>query len=121
MIRRVLLLFALVAIVAACGDGGGTDASDPIEVTGTDALTFEPDSFTAPAGEITVELTSEQGINHTFVIEELDDELVVEAEAGATETGTVTIDEPGDYTFYCDVAGHREAGMEGTLEVVQGE
>ena len=43
---------------------------------------------------------------------------VVHADPGETVTGTFTIDEPGTYTFYCSVPGHREAGMEGTLEVV---
>lgn len=120
MTRRVLSLFALIlatAMLVACG--GGAPASDTIEATGTDSLAFEPDEFTAAAGEITVELTSQEGVEHTFVVEDLGDELVAEAPAGETDTGTVTIDEPGTYTVYCDVPGHREAGMEATLEVVE--
>jgi len=42
---------------------------------------------------------------------------------GATPTftgGTRTLSlklKPGKYTFYCSVPGHRQAGMEGTLNV----
>ena len=38
-----------------------------------------------------------------------------------TEVGSgiahIKVHEPGQYTFYCTVPGHREAGMVGTLIV----
>jgi uncharacterized cupredoxin-like copper-binding protein len=74
-----------------------------------------------PAGqEVTVELTSEAGVEHDFVVEDVDgaDLDVVHADPGETATGTFTIDDAGSYTFFCSVPGHREAGMEGSLEVV---
>lgn len=119
-----ILLTATSVALAGCGGGdeaggeaGGEAASagDVIEVMGTDALAFEPEELTATAGEITIELTSGEGVLHTFVIDE-GDQLVVEAAAGATATGTIEL-EPGEYIFYCDVPGHRQAGMEGTLTV----
>jgi plastocyanin len=38
---------------------------------------------------------------------------------GGTSTVSAEVD-PGDYTFYCSVAGHQDGGMEGTLTVEQG-
>lgn len=126
--RSMTVAWLLVATVAlaACGGGddqaagnggggGGTSDGGVVEVAGTDALAFEPEQLTAAAGEVTVELTSGEGVLHTFVIDQTD-EVVVEAAAGETATGTVDLD-AGEYTFYCDVPGHREAGMEGTLTV----
>lgn len=103
----------------AADDAGGDTApaeGNVVEVLGTHSLDFEPTSLTAEAGEVTVELTTEDGVNHDFVIEDLDDLLVAEADAGETATGTVDL-EPGEYTFYCSVPGHRPAGMEGVLTV----
>lgn len=122
------MLSVLTAVVlAACGGGGddsaGAGGASPgagggtVAVTGTDGLAFEPSQLSVAAGEVTVELTTEPAVNHTFVIEGVSsEEPIVEAAAGETATGTVTL-EAGSYTFYCDVPGHREAGMEGTLEV----
>ena len=107
--------------LAACGgggdDGGGSaDVEPDVSVTGTDALKYEPSSLEASAGEVAIELTSGESVEHNVVIEEAGDTLVVEAGAGESAVGTIDLD-AGDYTFYCSVPGHRQAGMEGTLTV----
>jgi plastocyanin len=82
-----------------------------------DDFAFEPDEITVGAGEdIAIVLTSVD-ILHDFTIDELD--AHVAADRGETATGGLRADDPGRYAFYCAVAGHREAGMEGTL-VVEG-
>ena len=128
--RRFLLplFLALTLGLAACGGGdddtagsgddtgsGGGSAST-VEVLGTDDIKFDSTEVSASAGDITVELTCEEGVPHNFVVEEADDALVAECEGGETGTGTISLD-AGTYTFYCSVPGHRSAGMEGTLTV----
>ncbi|MDP8978487.1 MAG: plastocyanin/azurin family copper-binding protein [Actinomycetota bacterium] len=54
-------------------------------------------------------------INHNVTFEGVNDgEPAVEADGGETATGTVDL-QPGTYTYFCSVPGHRAAGMEGTL------
>ena len=39
-------------------------------------------------------------------------------EASSGESDELKVDlKPGEYTIYCDIPGHREAGMEGTITV----
>ena len=114
---------ALLSVGLAACSGGGDDASAPssdveidAEVLGTDALKFEPTELEAEPGEVAIELTSGESVEHNVVIEEAGDEMVVEAAAGETNVGTIEL-ESGEYTFYCSIPGHRTAGMEGTLTV----
>ena len=101
--------------------GGGHDESSDVaadarrvEVTAT-SFEFDPDEIRVEAGEdIAIVLTAED-ILHDFTIDELD--AHVAADRGETKEGGFTAEEPGRYTYYCTVAGHREAGMEGTLVV----
>jgi plastocyanin len=85
-----------------------------IEVAAT-SFEFDPDEITITAGEdIAIVLTSDD-LLHDFTIDELDTH--VSADADETAKGGLRADEPGRYTYYCNVEGHREAGMEGTLIV----
>jgi plastocyanin len=107
------------AMVDHHGDGRATNTpvapgARVIEVVADD-LAFDPAELTAVSGEdLALELTAVD-VLHDFTISELDAHVV--ADRGETATGGFTAGEPGRYTFYCAVAGHRQAGMEGTLVV----
>lgn len=136
MTRRLLLLAVAVLVlgagVAACGGddddeepeaaaeettedtGGGGGATIALAADPSGALAFDQTALTAAAGEVTIELTNDSGIPHNVAIDGVDD--VSETITEGSTSLTVTL-EPGEYTFYCAVAGHREGGMEGTLTV----
>ena len=122
-LTRVLCLAAVAALpLAACGSddesGGDAGADEPagdaIVVGALDNLAFDPDALEAPAGAITFRLENEGSIAHTFVIEDHESDLRLTV--GESDEGTITLEE-GEYVFYCDIAGHRGGGMEGTLSV----
>lgn len=129
MIRRFpVLAFGVVVgvgvLAAGCGDDDGSSSTEPnptipgaptLEVVG-DNLSFEPEDLEVEAGDFNVALTSVDQF-HDFTIEDVDG--IVEASAGETETNGFTIDDAGEYTFYCSVPGHRAGGMEGTLTVTE--
>lgn len=142
MTRRVKLAFALAgtALLAGCGGGDDTaEATTEVSITGTDELAFDPDSFVVPAGEeVSLELIAQSTVEHDLVMADAagavmvgdeghdDDAMDMEesdvhiahADAGATVATTFMVEEPGEYVLFCSVPGHRSAGMEATLTVV---
>lgn len=123
-----LALAVLAVALAGCGgtsdrqDDAGTGEGAAVEATSSPAtfvavdIAYEEAPSTLPAGSHTIELVNDGALPHTVTMEELGDRDVVETAAGETATGEVELD-AGSYTYYCSVPGHREAGMEGTLEV----
>ena len=145
LIAAVLSLLALSLVLAACGnddgpsgspmgdmsghmngdstDMGGHGESTPvapgarrIEV-GATSFEFDPDEITVTSGEDVASVLSADDLLHDFTVDDID--VHVAAERGETAEGGLRADEPGRYTYYCTVAGHREAGMEGTLVVTE--
>jgi plastocyanin len=136
MTRRALpLLLVLVASVlalSACGGGSSSSSTTPASTSGgggggggstvkisadpSGALKFEQTDVSATAGSITIDFTNMSSLPHDVMIEG-------NGASGGTDQITnsstsTTIDlEPGTYTFFCSVDGHRAAGMEGTLTV----
>jgi plastocyanin len=127
MFRTTIAASVLALVLAACGGGGdtadgGADGAltaegGAVTIQGLDTLKYSATEIIAQPGTLEVTLECEPAVNHDFVIEELGDEVVVECAAGETATGTTSELEPGTYTYYCSVPGHRAAGMEGTLTV----
>jgi plastocyanin len=136
MTRRALTLLLAVLVVAlgaaACGgddDGngngngdaagggaGGNGAAITLAADPGGDLAFDQTSLTAAAGSVTITFTNESGVPHNVGIEGNGvDEISETITEGSTD---LTVDlEPGEYTFYCGVGGHRAGGMEGTLTV----
>jgi len=86
-----------------------------VEVVAED-VTLPDSSYEATAGTVTVRYTNEGAIPHTLVIEDVDGFKLEVAANGDEAEGTADL-EAGSYVLYCDVPGHREAGMEATLAV----
>lgn len=94
------------------GGGGGT----PLKIDGAD-LSFAPKESTVPAGPVSITLNNIGKIQHTLVVEEDPSFKKLDTTAGQSATGTLEAKPGTTYTLFCDVAGHRAAGMEAKLKV----
>lgn len=128
----------IAALLAGCG--GGDDSADDsaaTEATQTEkpttgqtagatielqadpsgALAYQETSLSGKAGTLSIDFTNDSPTGHDVVIEQ-DGKETARSSIITQSSEVVTFDaKPGDYTFYCSLPGHREAGMEGTLTV----
>jgi plastocyanin len=142
MNRALVLLIALVAAIGlvACGgddedDGGSADTgaattegggggggagggAQTLKVTAdaTGQLAWTPKTLQAKAGEVTIELDNPSPVPHNVEIEGNGVDEVSDTVSQDTTTVSAEL-KPGEYEYYCNVPGHKEAGMDGTLTV----
>jgi plastocyanin len=125
-------MLAVPLLFGGCGDDddGGTDAasvSAPLLDDGTvnvlaEDIAFPEDTYSAEAGTVSFRYENVGNIRHTLVIEDPSGDgdlegldLAVDA-FGDVDEGSIDL-EAGTYTMYCDVAGHRAAGLVADLVV----
>ena len=142
MKKKLSIALAVTAIapfgLVACGgddDEPAEDSADTAEETTDDAASagggstisitaaedgsfaYEEESVEAEAGSVTIEFDNPASLGHDVKVEGPDGDVGgTDVISDDTTTATVELD-PGDYTFYCSVPGHREGGMEGDLTV----
>jgi uncharacterized cupredoxin-like copper-binding protein len=127
-----MLLGAVVLAIVACG--GATPARLDVTVR---EFSFGPGELHAKANQpVELHLTNEGQLQHDWTVEGMPASAMrahdtghhdmasmpsgavhTMAEHGTTSTIAFTPTKAGSYTYYCTVAGHREAGMQGTLIV----
>lgn len=97
------------------GEGGEATAGEPdLSVTAVD-IDLGEDAYEVQADDVSVEYVNEGQTRHTLVVEGREEDFFLEVAAnGDVDQGTISL-ESGDYVLYCDVPGHRAAGMEATL------
>jgi hypothetical protein len=124
--KRLLSFSASVALLAACGGGGGTSApaetlpADAFVVTAVSGLRFDAESYgPVTAGSIMFGYKNDDSIRHTLILAKDDIKVpnfkLVVAKKGDVDSGPVTLD-AGTYTIICDVPGHGNMRASLTVE-----
>jgi plastocyanin len=145
--KALVCSLAALVILPGCGgdDEGGSERpaaqeTTTDETTGVDeldlgipgrvdletpkgtALVFRPKRVSAETldGKLTVNWDNKSNVSHNICMEDASGKAVFKCskpQKGFNVTTPIRHIEPGRYTYYCSVDGHRQAGMEGTLIV----
>lgn len=135
-LSAVLVLFAASLALVACGGGGSsstaTSESGSAESGGAGEsgstikfeanpeghLMFSTMKASGKAGDDTIDFVNPSTTPHNVAIEDSSGKKLAETKTiSKGDTSTKVELEPGTYTFFCSIPGHREGGMEGTLTI----
>jgi uncharacterized cupredoxin-like copper-binding protein len=119
-ICATLLVGMTLAGCSLTAVGGGEE----IRIVGGERdgeMYFEPDVITVPAGaEITFVIVNDGRVDHEFESNEKGEagiEEIIIPPGRTRRVNWTAPSKPGTYPVYCDLPGHRAAGMEFTLVV----
>jgi len=97
-------------------------AAAPVNLSTSVAITasefkFSPTSINVPVGQkVSWTLQNTGVVEHDVTVQAAG--FTLYAKAGQTATGEFTFNAPGVFDLICSIPGHKEAGMKGTLTVV---
>jgi plastocyanin len=131
MDRRFYQLFATAAGLALLALTAGCSATtvsyavpvgpgEKIIAIEASSFAFSPNRITVPAGsKLQLMVKNSAGMDHNLTVEDTAGKHLLELAlpAGETATGSLTLEQKGEYRIYCDKPLHSSFGMQGTLVV----
>lgn len=97
---------------------GPVDPDAPVMHVFASEFSYDTATSEVEAGKpFSIQIHNEGNLEHDITFVGLESEFGLHVLPGEDNIGTFSIDEPGEYLYYCTVLGHREAGMTGTLIV----
>jgi plastocyanin len=121
ILLRTVAAAALIALpLAACSSGSSTAgplAGADVTVHAKDTLRFDKGEYTAKAGTVKIGYVNDGSLTHTLLIDGHPEfnKLQVSSK-GQNQIGDAQLP-AGTYEIYCDIPGHRAAGMQANLVV----
>ncbi len=104
------LALAALAPAAVAGD------VRTVEITATE-FAFEPSKIDVEQGEtVRLKLVNQGNLSHNLHLHGVDTKTET-VQGGASDTVEFTATEAGTVRFFCNVPGHKEAGMKGRMVV----
>jgi nitrite reductase (NO-forming) len=120
MLTRIAAAAALIAMpLAACGGGSSTEGSvagADVTVRAKDTLKFDKGEYDAKAGAIKIGYINDGSLPHTLLIDGQPGFKLQVNSRGQSEIGDANLT-AGTYEIFCDIPGHRAAGMQANLVV----
>lgn len=107
----LVVLLLLVVVVGGADEDRGPVATGSVSMT---EMAFAPDPIEAVANEAVLRVANDGAVAHSLVVPALG-KGTPDLAPGQALTVDLTEAAPGEYEAFCDVPGHREAGMATTL------
>ncbi len=95
-----------------------SSAAEQVSLKAAD-FSFEPKEIRVKSGvPVSISVENVGAAKHNITILNTEGKKMAEKDIPTKKTVTldVTFPKPGTYIFYCDMKGHRKAGMEGRFE-----
>jgi uncharacterized cupredoxin-like copper-binding protein len=121
VLRSALALATLLFLLSPSASAASRTVDIEVGSNPDGSMYLRPGNVTVNLGDVvTLRIHNPDRIFHDVALLDYDgNDIEIEVPGGSTEEKTFTASVAGDFRVICEVRGHKQAGMQGTLHVVE--